>query len=601
MSKHKNDQHKTSWMQLLPIIIAIAFIPLLVHTFEYKTGLSVFDWFPNNSESSTDMFMALKAIAIILTAILSGVLLIYRRSKERNPLRFDNSFYLLLFYLLFVVMSALFSPYKKWVVFGTYELLEPVWVLLAYGLLCYYTYNTVRDEEQLSKIFKISGIGILIAILIGISQALGNDFFNSLIGKKLILSSSYWNDLESVKFYYENSVYMTLYNPNYVIFYIGIILPVLIALFINQKKLWHRVAIAALTLGAVTCLIGSKTTTGWMAILLALIICGLILFSRNKKAFIAASSLLVVVCVTGGIILMTNPSCQAIKDTIVGTYKADRDFGIKSIKTGQDICIDYNGLNTHFTYGENPSNQTLLIEAVDDNGKGLNQVMTDEGAYSFVDDNSVQFLVSPSMINDKVGLCITVDEHQWFFLRQDDGTYLYYNAAAKCVEFPQMKHVQWFNDDAVSGRGHIWNKTIPVLAKHLFIGSGANTYMFEVPQEDYLYKTYLDINNNFDVKAHNWFLQQWVENGLLATICLLGFYLWYVVSSVRLFRKISFKENLHRISFALFTGLLIYVIAALANDPTVNVATLFWCGIGLGFSVNKMIIDNCRKSQKEIL
>ena len=66
----------------------------------------------------------------------------------------------------------------------------------------------------------------------------------------------------------------------------------------------------------------------------------------------------------------------------------------------------------------------------------------------------------------------------------------------------------------MSNRGHIWNKTIPLLGKHAFMGSGANTYMFEVPQEDYISQNYVYGANSYDVKAHCWYLQQWVETGL---------------------------------------------------------------------------------------
>ena len=60
-----------------------------------------------------------------------------------------------------------------------------------------------------------------------------------------------------------------------------------------------------------------------------------------------------------------------------------------------------------------------------------------------------------------------------------------------------------FLDDAMSNRGHIWNKTIPLLGKHAFMGSGANTYMFEVPQEDYISQNYVYGANSYDVKAHS--------------------------------------------------------------------------------------------------
>ena len=110
MIKIRNDRTKPSYLPLLPVVIAVGFLPLLVHSFEYHTGLTVFDWFPDNSEMATDFFLGWKAIGIVLTALWAAVLLYAVKRKEHRSIRFDNAFYMLLFYMLFVAMSALFSP-----------------------------------------------------------------------------------------------------------------------------------------------------------------------------------------------------------------------------------------------------------------------------------------------------------------------------------------------------------------------------------------------------------------------------------------------------------------------------------------------------------
>ena len=73
---------------------------------------------------------------------------------------------------------------------------------------------------------------------------------------------------------------------------------------------------------------------------------------------------------------------------------------------------------------------------------------------------------------------ISIEGHEWNFAKNTDQTYYYVNAAGKAVKFPTIKQTEIFNEDAMSNRGHIWNKTIPLLAKHIFIGSGANTYAY---------------------------------------------------------------------------------------------------------------------------
>lgn len=83
------------------------------------------------------------------------------------------------------------------------------------------------------------------------------------------------------------------------------------------------------------------------------------------------------------------------------------------------------------------------------------------------------------------------------------------------MKYEQIKQSHLFREDAMSGRGHIWNNTLPLVVKHIFVGSGANTYMFEYPQNDYIGRAYIYGQNTFDVKAHCWYLQQCVENGVL--------------------------------------------------------------------------------------
>ena len=134
-----------------------------------------------------------------------------------------------------------------------------------------------------------------------------------------------------------------------------------------------------------------------------------------------------------------------------------------------------------------------------------------------------------------------IDGVEWDFSKNDTDGYEYLNPAGKPVKFENPKVSTLFLDDAMSNRGHIWNKTIPLLGKHVFMGSGANTYMFEVPQEDYISQNYVYGANSYDVKAHSWYLQQWVETGLIGTLALLVFLFWYLVQSIRIYRRASYE------------------------------------------------------------
>jgi O-antigen ligase len=110
------------------------------------------------------------------------------------------------------------------------------------------------------------------------------------------------------------------------------------------------------------------------------------------------------------------------------------------------------------------------------------------------------------------------------------------------------------------------------------------------PQDDYVFKEYLGQYNLFTVKAHNWFLQEWTETGLIGTLCLLAFYLWYALRSIRIYRRCSLKESVNVIGFGIFVGTVSYMAAGVVSDANVCTAPVFWVMLGLGMAVNRMVV-----------
>ena len=233
MSENEYRNLKKTNKLMIPVILMMGFVPLLVHMYSYNSNLSQFDWFPANSDTQTDFFFAWKMIAIVIIGVVMAAILLYRHYVKKETLQFENSFYFLMVYGLFVLMSALFSKYKHWVSGGTYELFESVWVVFAYMLLCYYVYNFVNEEKHVEFILKISGIGMAIVTVIGVFQYFGLDFFQSNFGKHLITNPGWWKNLKELTFNFApKTSYTTLYNPNFLSFYFGM----LIVLAVDRKS-----------------------------------------------------------------------------------------------------------------------------------------------------------------------------------------------------------------------------------------------------------------------------------------------------------------------------------------------------------------------------
>lgn len=605
MSKQVTQKKKSSNKVFIPIILLMGFIPLIVHTYSYNSNLSQFNWFPSGADSQTDFFFGWKMITIIVVGIVMAGILFYQYFKKQG-LRFENAFYFLFFYAMFVAMSALFSSYKYWVVRGSYELFEPVWVVFVYILLCYYTYHFVQEEQQVKFILCGAGIGMAVVTLIGVFQYFGMDFFKTGFGKHLITNPSWWDNLDSLSFnMLEGTSYTTLYNPNFLSFYFGMLIPLLVCVFIAAKKAWQRVLIIVAEVLCLICLKGSKSDTGWMALVVGGVILALVLLSRKKKAFCVALAIMLI----GGVAAVavgskTDVGIQ-IKNTIVGTFRIDDRYAVRDIDTGTDsVMLNVRGNKMYVSYTTDESG-VIVPNCTDENGQTLELAMTDADNQIYVinDERFADGSIQPILLGDDniPAISVTYDGIAWDFVETQEAGYCYLNKAGKLVKWEQIKNAKLLNEDAMSYRGHMWNVTIPLLGKHVLIGSGANTYMFEYPQDDYLGQAYIYGFNSYEVKAHCWYLQQWVESGLIGTLALLIFMAWYAVQSIRIYRRVDLHKSLSWIGFGLFAAVLVYLIAGIANDSNVCTAPVFWGILGLGMATNRMLVEKEKLFVKDVV
>ena len=593
MSKSTEQKKQISNILMIPVILMIGFVPLIVHTYEYRTGLSQFDWFPNSSESQVDVFFAWKMItAIIIGAVMLVVLLVrYFNKKER--LRFDNAFYFLFFYALFVAMSALFSPYKYWVLGGTYELFESVWAIFAYIILCYYTYNYVCETKHVAAVLRWAGIGMLIVSFIGAFQHVGSDFFKTSLGKHLITGPQYWNNLDEISFVMgEDTAYTTLYNPNYLSFYFGMLIPLTICLFIASKEIVHKILTVMVFILAVMCMFGSHSDSGWLALAIAGSIVILILLSRTKKTRLAAVGIVVIGLAALFVLYTRTPLGTRLSTTIAGTYRMEDRFSLRSIEANSEYAaLDIRGNKILLSYVINEADGQSTLLCTDENGTELSRTCIDETNLIDQLDDPLYYgcLVQPIILDEMLGIRVQLEGVTWDFAYVPNDGYYYANPAGKLTRPAQVKSAALFREDTMSGRGHIWNCTIPLLGKRIFVGVGANAYMLAYPQDDYIYHAYVSGANNYDVKAHCWYLQQWVENGLIGLLLLLGFLGWYIVHCARVYRRANLRESITWVGIGLFAAVLVYIIAAVANDSNVCTAPVFWGFLGLGMAVNRLI------------
>jgi O-antigen ligase len=137
-----------------------------------------------------------------------------------------------------------------------------------------------------------------------------------------------------------------------------------------------------------------------------------------------------------------------------------------------------------------------------------------------------------------------------------------------------------------SGRGYIWSRTLPLIKKHILLGSGPDTFLLEFPQQDYVGLTNHGYTHMLISKPHCLYMQMAVNTGLISLIAFLAFYAMYFFTSLRLYIRGRFNSYYARVGVAIMIGTAVYMVTGLTNDSSITTAPVFWCLMGLGIVAN---------------
>ncbi len=590
-------KEKKRVFELLPIILALGFIPLLVHMHTYDCKLSQFDWFPNGQEYQSDFFLYFKMVAIIIVGIVMVVMLLYKYSTDKRNFKWNNVWYSLIAYAFLALLSALFSQYRYFAFHGSYEVFETIWVVLCYVVFCFYSYQMIQSESDLKFVGKFAGIGIAIVTLIGLFQFFGLDFFRTGIGKRLISNVSYWPQVDELSFTFPlKTSYTTLYNTNYLAFYFGLFIPIAIILLLFAKNWKLRLFYGICTVILMLTLIGSNSKSALLTLGITFIL-GCVIFSKRLKKYwwiplVGVAFLAIMVCWyavrMGGFENLYNA-------VFVGTDKSIYDYAITDIETNEDnVVFHVNDTKLLVSYNMDNEQKSFTMTATYEDGTSVPFEQDAESGIMYLKDEKFpDCKIMPIMIGEDIAIQITMDGKDWHFLKKDEGGYYFYNAFGKYVKMEHIEKSDLIADNFFSGRGELWNYIIPRLKGSLILGSGANTFAMVYPQNNYIIKKYRGSDTLFDVKAHNMYLQQWLENGLLALLALLIFYGWYFIQSFRIYRKVEDFDLVSEAGLGIYLGTFTYMIVGFANDSNVCTAPVFWILFGIGFACNEIV----KKSQ----
>lgn len=583
---------------LIPLILLVTIVPLIVFIHRFDDGFSQFDWYPKTSEDACDFFMYCKSVAITVIAAVMCVLLAWRYKTKKVEFKFCYEFIPILIYALMTLISSVFSEYRYFSIHGVTEVFETLWVILGYCVIVFYAYQFVNTFDDVECMMRWMTAGLGVMLVIGILQAVGHDFFTSEIGKMVITggtAASYNIDLTFEK----GRVFLTVYNPNYVASYFSLMIPMEIALFIKNKKWQYRVLYAIMMAASLVCLLASGNRSGIVAFAVTLVLTLILFWKYIIKAWKYIVPAVLVAAVIFAVFISKN---DLIIEKFVRLFQAPdvTEDAISEIVTGdEDVAITYLGEEFHVSY-ESTDEGYVNIYITDSDGQNI-ECTFDEASYTYVvaDERFPGFSVQAVNLENAVALGVNADNITWYFKKGDDGTYYYYNVYGRWDKINNAPRVAVnFLERVFEERGTIWSKTIPMLKDSLLFGTGADTYALTYPQDDYVDKTYDGAMTGLDLKPHCFYLQVATQSGMVALIAVLVFYIWYFITSMRLYRKATYQNGLEIIGAGVLLATFTYMIVSVLNDSTVSVAPIYWVLMGIGISVNELVKRNNQLQEK---
>lgn len=606
------------WFQMIPAAFFTAFIIMIVRLHQYERPMSQFFW-TNSANTLTDFFSYCKMTAIVICAVLALLIILYRIFSQSLSIKRSPYYIPMFVYSAFVIISYLMSDYKEFALWGWNDRFEGTVTLLGYMVLLFYIINTVNNETNVKWIIYPTAISSSLLSILGLSQALDHDFFRTTLGKKLITPSWFWDSIDSLTFTFQNKeIYQTVYNINYVSFYLTLLIPLFGLLFIHsvmlakEEAFWKKALWGTLFAITMFNLIGSESSGGFLGMAIVVIIAIIILNKTIINWFKPLSVLIVITILVAGITYdRWLPELTGAANGVLGVETTDIQEMAKqseensaSLNTttqkgyidyietkGNDIIVSYEGQEITFTtYPENP----LAIKLTDSTGKDIDiaQIEGTKSSFKVLDERFNSFVIGPA--KDSAGIdyfIIKIDGKEWPFAIMQGNDVRYRNDLDKLVSLNKIENIGWKNNQSFgSGRGYIWSRTLPMMKETTFIGHGADTYCIYFPANDYVgkYNANWDINMIVD-KPHNMYMGAWVGTGGISVLALLVLWLMYIVQSIKLFWNMRFSTFTEFTGLGIFLGICGFLVSGLVDDSTVSVMPMFYGLLGTGIAINTML------------
>lgn len=562
---------------LVPILVLLCVLPLLVYLTVYDCGYSEYLWY-NGDGIRTDVYSYCKSRLFMVVAIFCMGILLFRTALYRNKIKPWKICFPLLGYAGLVLLSAVLSENQTAAFAGNLDSFENALVLAGYAVVCIYTYQVMDTEKDYRVIW--GGILVILGIMLvqGILQIFKIDLLDMEWMQRLIMSEeafeSYGGRAEHT--FVDGTVYLTLYNPNYAGVYMSMMLAITGVMALTEEDRKRK---AVYTLAAVLAAIVMWFTNSRSAVVativgcMALVICLRKRFPAGLLRRLSVGLAIVFVILTAADAVQGFPHLAKMTDH---TGKAPLE---SLLTTEKGVELIYDGQTWIFTIEEDS------VCILDEKGK-LKETVSELEEFTLPFEEEAY--IYPVRGEYGLEFWMYLEKMSLEFVKTEDG-YYYRTFGGKLDSMTEVDRVDFHGMESMgSGRVYIWSRTLPLLKKYIFLGSGPDTFPEAFPQNDYVGKViYAHNPGRIIEKGHNDFLTKWVQTGFLSVLCCILFYVLLIKKSFQAYSGRPEYSFSRRLGLGCFIACVCYITASFFNDSTIQTAPLFWICAGLALSAGE--------------
>ena len=583
----KKEMDWGRFFRLLPAYLTVGLLPFMVRMHAYETKLEQFSWYYQNVDKYfVDSFLVYRQWWFTGIAIYMLLVLLFKYVNDKKSLRYSITCIPMGVFAIFSLLSAIFSDYPGFSFGGGFEQFENVFVLMGYALIVYYLFVIVESEDEVRYILYVLTFSTLMLGFIGTLQTMNVDVFGSEFVKSLIIPANLSVELKTTTS--NNTAVMTLYNPNYVGVYVAMLFPMFttLLLFSRQWKEWLAYGTTVVLL--MVSLYGSGSKAAFLVIAVEMFI--LLVFMRRpilKFWYLVIPSATALVL---GFLLVNQMQDNIYIDRIQQALRLGKtEYSLQSIETEEDgVHVVYKG--NELIVGFLDEEGQYMFDFKDSSGQQLDATLKEDGlTYQLIDPRFEGIEADLVLYNDVLCFGLWIDGHPWRFSNKydDSGKYYYLTEKKKFDQLHMAEQVLFEDYERIlSGRGYIWSVSLPLLKEHFFLGSGADTFVTAFPQQDYLRLWRNGFSDQIMSKPHSLYLQVGIQDGVIALLGMIAFFVMYLIYSVRLYINSRFESFYEQAGVAVMLAVLGFAVMGISNDSSVTVSPIFWAIAGLGVYLN---------------